>query len=145
MRKRGKRSEREKGLFSAFSFRHFKNMNRKSLSKLKISFNKNGREKDFDNNLWNNIERRNNNYDNNVFSLNNNNIDTEFRKKYMQFNGMNRLNKINRYGSSENLNNYRYDSELRSFRNLNFDREMEKNDIDFDRIQYPALKNYFHS
>jgi hypothetical protein len=66
-------------------------------------------------------------------------------KKYMQFNGMNRLNKLNRYGSTENLNNNRYNSELKSFRNLNInniDREMEKNVED---LEYPLLKNYFHA
>ena len=145
VRKRGKKSEREKGLFSAFSLRNLKNMNRKSFSKLKISFHKKGA----DNDLWNNIERKKNNYDNNFFSMNNNNIDTELRQKYMQFNGMNRLNKLNRYGSTENLNNNnRYNSELKSFRNLNInniDREMEKNDDDLDRMEYPLLKNYFHA
>ena len=145
VRKRGKRSEREKGLLSAFSLRNMKNMNRKSFSKLKISFHKKGG----DNDLWNNIERKKNNYDNNFFSMNNN-IDTELRQKYMQFNGMNRLNKLNRYGSTENLNNNnnRYNSELKSFRNLNInniDREMEKNDDDLDRMEYPLLKNYFHA
>ena len=146
VRKRGRRSEREKGLFSAFSYRNFKNMNRKSFSKLKISFHKKGNEKDNSNDLWNNFERKKNYNDNYYFSLNNNNIDTELRKKYMQFNGMNRLNKLNRNGSSENLNNYRYDNEIKRFRNLNLniDREMEKNEDDLDRMQYPALKNYFY-
>ena len=32
MRKRGRKSEREKGLFNAFSFRNFKNLNRKSFT-----------------------------------------------------------------------------------------------------------------
>ena len=143
MRKRGRKYEREKGLFNAFSFRNFKNLNRKSFTKLKISLQQKGRDKETD--IWNNYERRNNNIDNNFFSMNNN-MDLELKKKYMQFNGMNRCNRLNRYGSSENLTNYRYDNDKKSFRNLNLnmDREMEKNEDELDKIQYPALKNYFH-
>ena len=42
-------------------------------------------------------------------------MDLELKKKYMQFNGMNRCNRLNRYGSSENLTNYRYDNDKKVF------------------------------
>ena len=76
-KKRKKNLEKKKGLFSAFTLWNIKNINRKSFSKLKISFHK----KEGDNDLWNNIEKKNN-YDNNFFNMNNN-IDNELRKKYM--------------------------------------------------------------
>ena len=79
----------------------------------------------------------------NLFSLNNN-IDSELKKKYMQFNGMNRLHKLKRCGSGAKLSNYRYDNVFKSFRSLNIGREMEKNGDDLERIQYHALRNYFH-
>ena len=143
VRKRGRKLEREKGLFNAFSFRNFKNISKKSFSKLKITLQQKGKEKD--NDLWNNYDKRNN-LENNFFSLNNNKIDTELRQKYMQFNGMNRQNKLNRYGSYENLSNLKQDSDKKNFRNLhlNMDKEMEKNGDELDKLQYPALKNYFY-
>ena len=134
--------EREKGLFSAFSFRNYKKINKKTFAKLKISLQQKSKE----NNevIWNNIERQKYYNDNNIFSMNN--IDNDFRTKYMQFNGMNRLNKLNRYGSTENLSKYRYNNDNRSFRNLNLnmDKEMEKNEDDMFNWQFPALNNYFH-
>ena len=142
VRKRGRRMEREKGLFSAFSFRNYKKINKKAFAKLKISLQQKSKE----NNevIWNNIERQKYYNDNNIFSMNN--IDNDFRTKYMQFNGMNRFNKLNRYGSTENLSKYRYNNDKRSFRNLNLnmDKEMEKNEDDMFNWQFPALNNYFH-
>ena len=141
VRKRGRKEEREKGLFSAFSFRNIKKINKKSLSKLKISL----QQKSKDNNFFrNNFDSNKKNYENNFFSMNNN-IDTELRNKYMQFNGMNRFNKLNRYGSSENLRNYAFDKTSFRKSNLFMDKEMEKNDDNLEEYQYPALNNYFHN
>ena len=142
MRKRGKKEEREKGLFSAFSFRNIKKINKKSLSKLKISLQQKSKDNNF---FWNNFDSNKKNYENNFFSMNNN-MEIELRNKYMQFNGMNRFNKLNRYGSTENISKYRYNNDKRSFRNLNLnmDKEMEKNEDDMFNWQFPALNNYFH-
>ena len=137
MRRKGRKSEREKGLFSAFSFKEFRDKNRRSLAKLRNSLHQKEKENSlhyFDKKKF---------YDKNLFSLNNN-IDSELKKKYMQFNGMNRLHKLKRCGSGAKLSNYRYDNVFKSFRNLNIGREMEKNGDDLERIQYHALRNYFH-
>ena len=95
VRKKGKKMEKEKGLFSAFSFRNFKTIKRKSLNKLKFSYLKNNTNyKKLD--LLSDDERKKNIFGwNNINNLSQQNL--EFRKKYMEFNGMNRLNRINRY------------------------------------------------
>ena len=137
MRRKGRKSEREKGLFSAFSFKEFRDKNRRSLAKLRNSLHQKEKENSlhyFDKKKF---------YDKNLFSLNNN-IDSELKKKYMQFNGMNRLHKLRRCGSGAKLSNYRYDNDFKSFRSLNIGREIEKNGDDLERIQYHALRNYFH-
>ena len=138
VRKRGKKSEREKGLFSAFSFKEFKDKNKRSLSKLKVSL----QQKDKENSLLNNYDKKRF-YRQNLISLNDN-IDSDFKKKYMQFNGMNRLHKLKRCDSGSILSNYRYNNDVKSFRSLNFGREIEKNGDDLERIQYHALRNYFN-
>ena len=70
----------------------------------------------------------------------------DFKNKYMKFNGMNNINKLNRYGSSQNFKSDLGYENIPSFRNtyLNIDKEMEKNEEELDRIRYPALSNYFH-
>ena len=140
VRKRGKQSEKEKGLFNAFSFRNYKTLNKRPLSRLKISFHK-GKE----NELLYDLEKKRKNDDNNTFSMHN--IDAEIKKKYLQFNGLNnRLNKLNRYGSNENLNSIMNDNDKKGYRNLklNMDREIEKNGDGNERRKYPVLNNYFH-
>ena len=141
VRKRGKKEEREKGLFNAFSYRNIKKFNKKSLSKLKISLQQKSKENNY---FWNNYESNKKRNENNFFSMNNN-INNELRNKYMQFNGMNRFNKLNRYGSSENLSNIRYDKISFGKSNSNMNKEVEKNEDDLEQYQYPALNNYFHN
>ena len=136
VRRRGRKLEREKGLFSAFSLRHLQNLNRRSLPKLNIVIPQKEKETDFKNNY----ERKELDK---LFSMNN--LDMDFKNKYMKFNGMN-INKLNRYGSSQNFKSDLGYENIPSFRNtyLNIDKEMEKNEEELDRIRYPALSNYFH-
>ena len=133
MRQKGKISEKEKGIHDALSLRNLRNLNRRPLSQLKISSQKKGKE------------------NNNIFSTNNiNNIEDEFKNKYLQFNELNRTNKLNRYGSFENLTNSKFEN-LNRKRNfgtlklkLNMDKEIEKNREDGDNFQYQTLKQYFN-
>ena len=87
---------------------------------------------------------------NNVYSWNNiNNLsqqNLEFRKKYMQFNGMNRLQRYKRYGSIDNYMKYRNNNNSRNdnYNMFNDGRLIEKNDDIFNNSEYPVLKNYFH-
>ena len=151
VKKRGRKSEREKGLYRAFSFRNMNNYGKKALSRLKISLEHKFKDKERNNYLWNNFvkgEKKSN--DNNFLSSinnNNNDEDTDFKKKYMQFNGMNRFKKLRRYDSSDNL----IYSECFSNKNnnninlkLNMDKEAEKNHDEINKNQYPVLNNYFH-
>ena len=128
MRQRGKISEKEKGIHDALSLMSLKNLNRRPLSKLKIAVQPKGKEI--------------NNF------LSTNNIEAEFKNKYLQFNGLNRNNKLNRYGSSENLTNYKNENEniKINFRGLKLimDKEIEKNREDDDIFQYQTLKQYFN-
>ena len=154
VRKRGRKSEREKGLFSAFSFRNMNinNINKKSLSKLKISLQQKFKEREKETNLWNNFIKKKklkeNNLNNYLSSMNNNDDDSDFKKKYMQFNGMNRIKKLRRYGSCDNF----VYSECFSHNNndnkrnlkLNMNKEVEKNHDEMNKFEYPALNNYFH-
>ena len=133
--------EKEKGLYSAFSFRKFKTINRKSLNKLKLSnIKKNQGGKKLD--LLSDDERKKNNLFiwNNLNSLSQKNF--AFHKKYMEFNGMNRLQRFNRYGSLENLINSRNDNNNKMFYE---GRLYDKSDDIFNNSEYPLLKNYFHN
>ena len=129
MRKKGIISEKEKGLHSALSFRNLRHLKKRSLSKLRISIQPKGKE------------------NNNFFSTNN--IEAEFKNKYLQFNGLNRPNKLNRFGSSINLTNGKFENnkKKRNFRTMkyNIDKEMEKNRDDEVKRQYGTLKQYFNS
>ena len=66
----------------------------------------------------------------------------------MQFNGMNRIKKLRRYGSCDNF----VYSECFSHNNndnkrnlkLNMNKEVEKNHDEMNKFEYPALNNYFH-
>ena len=128
MRKKGIISEKEKGIHDALSLRYLKNLKkRRPLSKLKISIQSKGKE------------------NNNFFSTNN--IEAEFKNKYLQFNGLNRPNRLYRYGSTENLTSKNENNNRkRNFRNfkLNIDREIEKNRDDGDNWKYSTLKHYFN-
>ena len=78
--------EKEKGLFSAFSFRNYKTIKRKSLNKLKLSrIKKNQTEQldllSYENRKKNNIYNWNNLKNSNISQQN-----LDFRQKYMQFN-----------------------------------------------------------
>ena len=143
VRKRGRKSEREKGLFNAFSFRNINNFNKKAFSRLKLTLQSKLKGKETE--LWNNAQRKNNVFENNFLSLNNND-EIDFKKKYMQFNGMNRLKRLKRYGSSENMVNSECISNNNNFRNLklNMDKESEKNYDGLNKYQYPVLNNYFN-
>ena len=83
--------------------------------------------------------------DKNIFRTNN--IEAEFKNKYLQFNGLNRPSRLIRYGSSENFTNTRYenDNKPRNFRvlKLNVDKDIEKNRDD-DNLKYQTLKYYFN-
>ena len=144
VRKKGKLMEKEKGLFSALSFRNFKTLNRRTLNKLKLS-KQNSQYKKI--NLLNDVERKKKN----KFSWNNlNNMsqqNLEFRKKYLEFNDMNRLNKYNRYGSVEDNRKYRNTNNSRNNKDkiLNDGILFEKKDDVFNSSEYPLLKNYFHN
>ena len=145
VRKKGKIMEKEKGLFSAFNFRNYKTIRRKSLNKLKLSrIKKNQTAQKLD--LLSDEERKKNN----IYSWNNlNNLsqqNLEFKKKYMQFNGMNRLQRYKRYGSIDNYMNYRNSNNSRNdnYNVLNDGRLFEKNDDIFNNSEYPVLRNYFH-
>ena len=153
VRKRGRKSEREKGLFSAFSFRKMNNLNNKSISKLKISLQQKFKEREKETNLWNNNfvkkkKLKESNLNNYLSSLNNNDDDSDFKKKYMQFNGMNQIKKLRRYGSCDNLaysecfSNNNNDNKRKL--KLNMEKESEKNYDEMNKIDYPALNNYFH-
>ena len=50
MRRKNRKSEREKGLFSAFSFKEFRDKNRRSLTKLRNSLH----QKEKENSVYNN-------------------------------------------------------------------------------------------
>ena len=146
VRKKGKKMEKEKGLFSAFSFRNFKTIKRKSLNKLKLSQLKKNQNYKID--LLSDDERKKNNifgWNNNINNLSQQNLD--FRKKYMEFNGMNRLNRINRYGSVGNYNNYKSNKVSRNENNkaLNDGKIYDKSEDIFNNSEYPLLKNYFHN
>ena len=151
MRKRGRKSEREKGLYRAFSFRNMNNYGKKALSRLKISLEHKFKDKEKNNYLWNNFVKGEKKLNDNNFlsSINNNNNDedTDFKKKYMQFNGMNRFKRLRHYDSSDNL----IYSECFSNKNnnninlkLNMDKEAEKNHDEINKNQFPVLNNYFH-
>ena len=154
VRKRGKESEREKGLFSAFSFRNINNFNNnKSISKLKISLQQKFKEREKDTNIWNNFLKKkklkeNNNLNNYLSSMNNDDDDSDFKKKYMQFNGMNRFKRLRRYGSCDDFVYSECFSHINNVnkRNLklNMKKESEKNYDEMNKLEYPALKNYFH-
>ena len=141
MRKRGKKEEREKGLFSAFNFFNFKGFKtgKRSLKRLKFSsIQKNLTSKR--NDLLNEERKKLSLYSTN--NVNQNNIH-DFRNKYMQFNGMNRIRKLNRFGSAENI----YSNYDRNYSNNNLkkgEREYEKNIEGENSLEYPLLKNYFH-
>ena len=145
VRKKGKIMEKEKGLFNALNFKNYKTINRKSLNKLKLAnLKKVSSINRFD--LLSDEERKKNNMNslNNLNSLSQQNLN--FKKKYMQFNGMNRLQRFNRYGSVENYkilnNNYlRNDSKEQNFNNGKL---YEQNDDIFNNSEFPLLKNYFH-
>jgi hypothetical protein len=141
MRKRGKKEEREKGLFSAFNFFNFKGFKtgKRSLKRLKFSSiqkNLNSKRNDLISEERKKLG---------LYSLNNinkNNIH-DFRNKYMQFNGMNRIRKLNRFGSAENV----YSNFERNNSNNNLkkgEKEYEKNIEGENSLEYPLLKNYFH-
>ena len=145
VRKKGREMEKEKGLFSAFSFRNYKKVNRKTLNRLKLSnLKKNQSVKKLD--LLSDEERRKNN----LFNLNNlNNLSQNnfgFHKKYMEFNGMNRLHKFNRYGSVGNISNKNSRNDFNNNNQIiNDGRIFEKSDDIFNNSEYPLLKNYFHN
>ena len=124
MEKKGIHAEKEKGLLKILTSRNLKNINGRNQSKMKIALNRNGKE---NNSL-------------NIFGANN--IGDDFNNKYLQFNGFNRLN---RYGSFENLFSYRNDNKKRNSRKINLfkNKEMDKNRDDFDRWHFSALGQYF--
>ena len=145
MRQKAKIMEKEKGLFNAFTFRNYKTIKRKSLNKLKLSRIKKNQTEQLD--LLSDENRKKNNiYNwNNFKNLNISQQNLEFRQKYMQFNGMNRLQRIKRYGSIDNYiknnNNSRNDNK----HIFNEGRLFEKKEEDiFNNSEYPVLKNYFH-
>ena len=124
MEKKGIHAEKEKGLLKILTSRNLKNINGRNQSKMKIALNRNGKE---NNSL-------------NIFGANN--IGDDFNNKYLQFNGFNRLN---RYGSFENLFSYRNDNKKRNSRKINLfkNKETDKNRDDFDRWHFSALGQYF--
>lgn len=144
MRKKGKRMEKEKGLFSAFSFRNYKKINKKTLNKLKLSqLQKTQNSKKMD--LLSDDERKKNN----VLDVNNYNHiskeNSDFRKKYLQFNGMNKLNRFNRYGSVGNFMKYRNNYSRNDYNNLRNEKKLnDKSEEVYNNSEYPVLKNYFH-
>ena len=126
MKKKGILSEKEKGLHNNLNSRNLRNLNRRHISNIKISLNQNLQE------------------NKNVNMLSANSIEADFDNKYMQFNGLNRFKKLNRYGSSENIFS-ESENKMGNFRigkNINY-RENEKNRDDFDRWQFSALSQYF--
>ena len=132
MRKKGIISEKEKGIHNNLNSRKLKNLNRRPLSNLKISLHQ--KEKEYQ--------------DFNVFSTKNsnhyNNIESEFKNKYLQFNGLNRpKNKLIKYGSTENILYNKNENNNRNFRYLNMNKENEKNLDDNERLMYPSLIHYF--
>ena len=144
MRKKGRRMEKEKGLFSAFSFRNYKTINKKTLNKLKLSqLQKTQNSKKMD--LLSDDERKKNN----ALDVNNYNHiskdNSDFRKKYLQFNGMNKLHRFNRYGSVGNFMKYRNNYSRNDYNNLKNDRRLnDKSEEVYNNSEYPVLKNYFH-
>ena len=108
MRKKGKKMEREKGLFNAFNFKNYKTISKKALNKLKLLHLQNNQ--NFQSNFINNVdllsddERKKDLHIKNTFSKFPN---SEFQKKYLQFNGMNQLHKVSRHGSAHNFINIR--------------------------------------
>ena len=54
MRRKNRKSEREKGLFSAFSFKEFRDKNRRSLTKLRNSLH----QKEKENSVCNNFDKK---------------------------------------------------------------------------------------
>ena len=152
MRKRCRKMEKEKGLFHAFNFKNSKTISKKALNKLKmIQFHKT------QNNNINNINS-NSNMKNKIDLLSDderkkelqsiyNNYNkyknSEFKKKYLQFNGMNKLHKFNRYGSAENFMNHRV-SRNENVKTNNNKKNEEKSDDIYNNSEYPVLRNYFH-
>ena len=126
MRQKGLISQKEKGINETLSLRNSKDIKHRPLSKLRISVQQKTKDK-------------------NIFRTNN--IEAEFKNKYLQFNGLNRPSKLIRYGSSENLTNTRYenDNKPRNFRllKLNMDKDIEKNREE-DNLKYQTLKHYFN-
>ena len=59
----------------------------------------------------------------------------------MEFNGMNRLQRFNKYGSVENLINSRNDNNKMFYEGRLYD----KSDDIFNNSEYPLLKNYFQN
>jgi hypothetical protein len=152
MRKKGRKMEKEKGLFHAFNFKNYKTISKKALSKLKLmQFHKT------QNNNMNNINS-NSNMKNKINLLSDderkkelqsiyNNYNkyknSEFKKKYLQFNGMNRLHKFNRYGSAENFMNHQV-SRNENVKTINNKKNEKKSDDIYNNSEYPVLRNYFH-
>ena len=126
MRQKGLISQKEKGINETLSLRNSKDIKNRPLSKLRNSVQQKTKDKNF---------------------FRTNNIEAEFKNKYLQFNGLNRPSKLIRYGSKENLTNSRYenDNKPRNFRalKLNVDRDIEKNRED-DNLKYQTLKHYFN-
>jgi hypothetical protein len=126
MRQKGLISQKEKGINETLSLRNSKDIKHRPLSKLRISVQQKAKDK-------------------NIFRTNN--IEAEFKNKYLQFNGLNRPSRLIRYGSSENFTNTRYenDNKPRNFRvlKLNVDKDIEKNRDD-DNLKYQTLKHYFN-
>ena len=127
IKKKGIHAEREKGLLKILNSRNLKNINGRNKPKMNILLNRNEKE---------------NNKSLNIFGSNNNNIRDVFNDKYLQFNEFNRLN---RYGSFENLFIYSNDNIKRNTRKINLfkSKEMDKNKDDFDRWNFSALGQYF--
>ena len=62
----------------------------------------------------------------------------------MEFNGMNKLQRFNRYGNVENFMNYKISRNDNNQFLIN-GRLFEKSEDVFNNWEYPFMKNYFHS
>ena len=153
MRKRGRKMEKEKGLFHAFNFKNYKMISKKALNRFKM-YQSHKTQGNNNNNSINNNSCNKKKEDllsddekkkdvKNIFNNFNKYKNSEFRKKYLQFNGISRLNKINRLGSTDNFMNY-INSRNESIKKMNEKKIEENSDDIHNNSEYPVLKFYFH-